>query len=319
MGASRVKYSSAFTREGFPIVQYRRIYGGKNGAIQCRGRLPALARCSGFGALGFHRFYLGKIGTGILWFFTGGSCGIGCLYDAVTLPRQVREAISARVSGRDRLRASAAFPPRPGRQRRPKENPEKIVLRVARKNGGFVTPGEAALEGDISVDEARKLLEKMAAKGNAEMRVRSSGVVVYFFPEFAKRRQRRLRGLIQCASDELFVSARIKIVNSIGSRFARVVSSQEEHGRRKGNQVRDRPQARPPLREPAGAGARNSTSSRGTSASLRSTSATDTGRGGEALRISRDPDTTPTGPLAHGQGRRTDNCSRTNRFQLSPR
>jgi hypothetical protein len=38
----------------------------------------------------------------------------------------------------------------------------------------------------MSIDEARKLLEKMAAKGDAEMRVRSSGVVVYFFPEFAK-------------------------------------------------------------------------------------------------------------------------------------
>ena len=41
----------------------------------------------------------------------------------------------------------------------------------------------------MSVDEARKLLEKMAASGNAEMRVRSSGVVVYFFPEFAREGQ----------------------------------------------------------------------------------------------------------------------------------
>ncbi len=59
------------------------------------------------------------------------------------------------------------------------------MLRVAEKNGGFVTPGEAALEGDLSVDQARKLLEKMAAAGNAEMRVRTSGVVVKLFPEFA--------------------------------------------------------------------------------------------------------------------------------------
>jgi hypothetical protein len=66
------------------------------------------------------------------------------------------------------------------------ENPEKTVLRVAQKNGGFVSPGEAALEGDMTVDQARKLLEKMAASGNAEMRVRSSGVIVYFFPEFAR-------------------------------------------------------------------------------------------------------------------------------------
>lgn len=134
---------------------------------------------SGCGALGLQRFYIGKIGTGLLWLFTGGLCGIGCLYDGVTLARQVREAnIGARV--RDELTYG------PGPAPAPAENPEKTVLRVARKNGGFVTPGEAALEGDLTVDQARKLLEKMAASGNVEMRIRSSGVVVYFFPEFAR-------------------------------------------------------------------------------------------------------------------------------------
>jgi TM2 domain-containing membrane protein YozV len=47
---------------------------------------------SGFGALGFHRFYLGKIGTGLLWMFTGGMAMIGSIYDFLTLPFQVREA-----------------------------------------------------------------------------------------------------------------------------------------------------------------------------------------------------------------------------------
>ena len=44
--------------------------------------------CSGCGALGFHRFYLGKVGTGIVWMLSGGLFGIGCLYDAVTLYQQ---------------------------------------------------------------------------------------------------------------------------------------------------------------------------------------------------------------------------------------
>ena len=141
---------------------------------------------SGCGCLGLHRFYLGKVGTGILWLCTGGLFGIGCIYDALTMGKQVREAnIGARVRDQIAYENARGLPPySPAEPKR--ENPEKSILRVARQNGGFVSPGEAALEGDLSVDEARKLLEKLAAAGSAEMRVRTSGVVVFFFPEFAR-------------------------------------------------------------------------------------------------------------------------------------
>ncbi|MGE9270433.1 MAG: NINE protein [Verrucomicrobiales bacterium] len=43
------------------------------------------------GYLGVHRFYLGKIGTGLIWLFTGGLVGIGYLYDYLTLNGQVNE------------------------------------------------------------------------------------------------------------------------------------------------------------------------------------------------------------------------------------
>lgn len=41
------------------------------------------------GVFGIHRMYLDKIGTGILWLFTGGLFGIGWLYDFCTLNEQV--------------------------------------------------------------------------------------------------------------------------------------------------------------------------------------------------------------------------------------
>jgi TM2 domain-containing membrane protein YozV len=47
------------------------------------------------GLIGIHRFYLGKIWTGILWLLTGGLFGIGYLYDFFTLNGQVDECNAA--------------------------------------------------------------------------------------------------------------------------------------------------------------------------------------------------------------------------------
>lgn len=37
------------------------------------------------GTLGIHRFYVGKIWTGILWLLTGGLLGIGMIVDVIVI------------------------------------------------------------------------------------------------------------------------------------------------------------------------------------------------------------------------------------------
>jgi len=50
-----------------------------------------LLALSFLGLCGINRFYLGKVGTGILFFLTGGLFGIGLIYDLITTAKQVKE------------------------------------------------------------------------------------------------------------------------------------------------------------------------------------------------------------------------------------
>ena len=50
-----------------------------------KSRLVALLLCIFLGEFGAHRFYVGKIGTGLLYLFTAGLFGIGWIIDLIKI------------------------------------------------------------------------------------------------------------------------------------------------------------------------------------------------------------------------------------------
>jgi TM2 domain-containing membrane protein YozV/predicted transcriptional regulator len=150
---------------------------------------------SGFGALGFHRFYLGKIPTGLLWMFTGGLAMVGSVYDFFTLPFQVREANIRQAIIDSTVRQHINKKQFGGKQHwrnvndgesriiREKEPVERVILRLAKVNKGIITASELALSANISIEEAKRDLDAMVDKGFAELRVRQSGALVYTVPD----------------------------------------------------------------------------------------------------------------------------------------
>lgn len=59
--------------------------GCGGGSVSEKRILPAFLLCFFFGAFGFHRFYVGKIGTGVLQVLTLGGLGIWALVDFVMI------------------------------------------------------------------------------------------------------------------------------------------------------------------------------------------------------------------------------------------
>ena len=75
--ADKTGYNTAAQENRRPY-EHRLYSSGKS-------RLVALLLCLLLGVIGAHRFYAGKVGTGILYIFTGGLFGIGYLVDLIRI------------------------------------------------------------------------------------------------------------------------------------------------------------------------------------------------------------------------------------------
>lgn len=55
------------------------------GELSPKKKITALLLCIFLGSLGVHRFYVGKVGTGIVWLLTLGCVGIGTIIDIIRI------------------------------------------------------------------------------------------------------------------------------------------------------------------------------------------------------------------------------------------
>ena len=131
-----------------------------------------------FGVSGIHRFYLGRIGTGILWLCTWGLFGIGNIIDLFTIPGMVDAENARRLPGPVPNRLA------PAPETTVAADPiETVILRAARAHGGVVTPTQVAVGGEYGLDESKACLDDLVSRGHAELRVRKNGGMVYVFPD----------------------------------------------------------------------------------------------------------------------------------------
>ncbi|MDR1868294.1 MAG: TM2 domain-containing protein [Treponema sp.] len=150
-----------------------------------------------FGMFGFHRFYLGKIPTGVLWMLTGGLGMFGAIYDFFTLRFQVEEAnrrhgfvgsngtvVHNNIVNNFPQELDQFFN---GKRRDNADSIEYLILSEAKKNGGIVTATDIVLAAHISLDEAKRTLDSLVTQGYAELKVRKTGTLVYAIPELLDR------------------------------------------------------------------------------------------------------------------------------------
>jgi len=71
------------------------------------------------------------------------------------------------------------------------EEMERAVLKLAAQNEGYVTAVDIAMTTNLSLDEARELLDQLHKKSYAALRVAENGSFVYYFDGFLNQKQRK--------------------------------------------------------------------------------------------------------------------------------
>ncbi|WP_324634974.1 protein kinase domain-containing protein [Phormidium sp. CCY1219] len=137
---------------------------------------------------GLHRFYNGKIVTGVLWFCTGSLFGVGQVLDVFLIPGMV-ENYQSKLRGK--LGVSASGVPLPVQnaiaQNISPQNPNELMVKLvkaAQARGGKLSVTQAVIDTDVGFSEVEAVLTEMVSSGYVSVENDPvTGIVIYRFNE----------------------------------------------------------------------------------------------------------------------------------------
>jgi len=139
------------------------------------------------GWAGGHRFYLEKIGTGILYLFTFSFFGIGWIIDLFTLGNQVdvynaRRGVAAPIqNNQQNVVVNVTAPAHPGvAVAQVQVSAEKQILALADGNP-VLSIKQIVSQTSLEIEQAEEALKKLTVKGMAKELVDAEGKVKYDF------------------------------------------------------------------------------------------------------------------------------------------
>jgi len=139
-----------------------------------------------FGLMGFcgiHRFYSGKITSGLIYFLTFGFLGVGQVVDLFLIPSMTREK-NMRLLYQSTVEARNNSPQVTlVEQEKPKKaDPMLVLLKAAAANNNVLSIGQVMLATELPIEEVERLLQQSLKQGLAHIdNDEQTGAVRYYF------------------------------------------------------------------------------------------------------------------------------------------
>lgn len=183
--------------------------------ISPKSKATAAVLCLFLGGLGVHRWYVGKVGTGLIqaaMIIGGGASsarigelgpivvlvGLGWVvldFVAILMERFTDDDDRYIVGATERIAAEQMryrIDSAPVTEEEPEVriNIEQRILLCAKHKGGVLVPTDVAMTTGIAIDAAQRQMEQMVQKGYMQMHVRHDGILVYTVPDMLTEERR---------------------------------------------------------------------------------------------------------------------------------